>query len=345
MPHMTTSATDPFVGRENEMAELSAALDDAHSGRGRIIMLAGEPGIGKTRTAEALAELSTQRGFTTLWGRCSEQRGAPPYWPWAQIVRSCIARFDAHTVRHALGSNAGVIAEVVADVSTVVPDLEEPPAMSDPDSGRFRLHDVFATFLRAVAQDSPLLVVLDDLHWADDASLRLLEFVAQEQSESRILILGTYRDTEVTRDHPLFHTLGDLTRRRLFSRVALGGLDVEGVGEMLEAESGETLPQDVNAAIHSQTQGNPLFVGEMARYLNQEGLLTGDRLIDLNSATLGLPEGIREVIGRRLSRLSVHANDFSPPIDDSRGSATLVIVLQPTRPRNCATLVARAISV
>ena len=113
---LTTSATGLFVGRESEMVELSASLDDARSGRGRIVMLAGEPGIGKTTMAEAIATIGAGQGFTTLWGRCPEQRGAPPYWPWAQIIRSSIAHSDGDTIRKTMASHAHVISEVEPDV-------------------------------------------------------------------------------------------------------------------------------------------------------------------------------------------------------------------------------------
>ncbi len=198
---------------------------------------------------------------------------------------------------------------MVPDIEAVVPDLKPPTAPGDPDSGRFRLYDAFDTFLDVISREHPIVLILDDLHWADEASLRLLEFVVQEQIDSRILLPGTYRDTDITNDHSLFHTLGDLARSRLFSRVTLGGLDVEGVSKIIEVQTGANIQQDVSVAIHAQSEGNPLFVGEMARSLNQEGLLTGDTSIDLNSLKQRHPEGIREVAGRRLSRLSAYAKD------------------------------------
>ena len=108
------------------------------SGRGRIAMLVGEPGIGKTRTAEELTQIATAKGFASFWGRCPEQSGAPPYWPWIQVIRSCITRLEPETFRRAVGANAGIVSEIVPDVATIVPDLEVPPTLSDPDSGRFR---------------------------------------------------------------------------------------------------------------------------------------------------------------------------------------------------------------
>lgn len=185
------------------MAELRSALDDARSGRGRMVMLAGEPGVGKTRTAEMIASVAEQVGFTSHWGRCSEERGAPAYWPWVQIVRSCIVRHEADSVRAALGQNAGIIAESVPDIARVTPDVETPIALSDPDLARFRFVDAIATFFRNLASGGPLVIALDDIHWADVSSLRLLEHIAQDQVESQIMIVATYRDTDITHDHPL----------------------------------------------------------------------------------------------------------------------------------------------
>ena len=225
-----------------------------------------------------------------------------------QIVSASISRFDADIVRQALGRNAGVIADVVPEVAAVVPDLEEPPLPSDPNAGQFRLYNAIASFLRSLARQNPLVLVLEDLHWADKGTLQLLEFIAQDQSDSHTLILGTYRDTEVTADHSLFYTLGDLTRSRHFTRITLAGLDIDDVTAILRQQSAWGLSSEISASIHSRTHGNPLFVGEMSRYLDQEGLLAGGAH-DLDLARLGLPEGIREVIGRRLSKLSAYSTD------------------------------------
>lgn len=303
------AGADPFIGREPEMAELAAALDSALEGRGRMVMLVGEPGIGKTRTAEELAGLAENRGGGVLWGRCPEERGAPPYWPWVQIIRSLIAGQDANATRRILGSDAGVMAEVVSAISDMVPELEPPSALTDPDAARFRLYDAIASFLKRSSQDRPLLLILDNLHWADGSSLRLLQFLAQEIADTRLLILGTYRDADLTREHPLFDTLGDLTRQRLFSRVLLRGLSSDEVGQVIESASGVVPPSDLISTVHAQTEGNPLFVREMAQFLAQEELHGRDVPVGTDPLEVRLPEGIREVIGRRLNQLSDSAND------------------------------------
>ena len=166
-----------FVGRQHEIAELTAALEDALAGQGRLVMLVGEPGIGKTRTAQELAVLAEQRGAQVLWGRCYEEQGAPPYWPWVQAIRAYVQQVDAEQLTAELGSGSADIAEIIPDLREKLPDLGTPPAL-EPEQARFRLFDSITSFLKNAAQHQPLLLVLDDLHWADRSSLLLLEFLA-----------------------------------------------------------------------------------------------------------------------------------------------------------------------
>jgi predicted ATPase len=150
--------------------------------------------------------------------------------------------------------------------------------------------------------------VLDDLHWADPSSLRLLEFVAQELAGARVLLLGTYRDIDVSRGHPLFHTLGELIRQRHYRRVFLQGLGLDEVGQIMAGMRNINPPLELVSMVYQHTEGNPLFVGEVVRLLAQEGLLAPERLEDLKNWDFRLPEGVREVIGRRLDRLSGECN-------------------------------------
>ena len=168
-----------FVGREREMAELKAALEDAVSGQGRLVMLVGEPGIGKTRTAQELAGYAETLGVQVLWGRCYEEEGTPPYWPWLQSLRSYIQQQAPKQLQAEMGPGAADIAEILSEVREKLPNLESPPAL-EPEQARFRLFTSITTFLKNAAQSQPLMLVLDDLHWADRSSLLLLEFLARE---------------------------------------------------------------------------------------------------------------------------------------------------------------------
>ena len=207
-----------------------------------------------------------------------------------------------------MGSGAADIAEVVSDVRERLPNLQ-PALQLEPEQARFRLFDSIASFLKTASHRQPLVLVLDDLHWADQPSLLLLQFVARELSGARLLLIGTYRDMELSRQHPLAEALGELNRERLFQRVLLRGLTQEDVGHFIEMTSGNGAPRGLVEAVHSQTEGNPLFVTEVVRLLVQEGELSADKVRETDSWTIRIPEGVREVIGRRLNRLSQRCNE------------------------------------
>lgn len=297
-----------FVGRQKEMDDLKAALEESLSGRGRMVTLVGEPGIGKTRTSQELATYASLRNAQVLWGRCYEEQGVPPYWPWVQAIRSYVREKDPQELSAEMGAGASEIAEIVSDVRERLPGL--PAATSlDPEQARFRLFDSISAFLKTASLKQPLVLVLDDLHWSDKPSLLLLQFVARELAGSRLLLVGTYRDMELSRQHPLAESLGELVRERMFQRVLLRGLTSEDVGRFIEVATGIHPPVGLVNAVHTQTEGNPLFVTEVVRLLVQEGDLTADRSVGQDSWTVRIPEGVREVIGRRLNRLSERCNE------------------------------------
>lgn len=284
------------------------ALENALSGQGRLVMLVGEPGIGKTRTAQQLANAAQLHGALVLWGRCYEEQGMPPYWPWVQAIRGYVRERDAETLREEMGTGTADIAGIVPDLRGRLPGLSPSSSLEDPQQARFRLFDSITAFLKSASQRQPLVLVLDNLHWADKPSLLLLEFLAQELASSRLLVVGTYRDVELSRRHPLSETLGQLTREPLFRRVPLRGLSLEDVGRFIEVIGGIKPPPDLVGAVHTHTEGNPLFVTEVVRLLAQEGELTPERLRSRPGLRLRVPEGVREVIGRRLNRLSPTCN-------------------------------------
>jgi DNA-binding SARP family transcriptional activator len=295
-----------FVGREPELEQLDRALGVALSGSGRLLMLAGEPGIGKTRTAAEFAAHARSRGVRVLWGRCYETEGAPPYWPWLEALRSYLGDRDhSH-----LGVSPAVLAELLPELRERLPYLEPAPEIADPKQARFRLLDTTTTFLIGAARTEPLVLILDDLHAADAGSLMLLEFVAHRLSDAPLLVVGTFRDVELTRGHPLSHALAELTRERLFERLPLRGLAEADVRRFLEVTLGVAAPDALVTAVHAQTEGNPLFVTEVVRLLVQEGRLTPDTLVEGRDWSIGVPEGVRDVIGRRLDRLSPRCNDL-----------------------------------
>jgi ATP/maltotriose-dependent transcriptional regulator MalT len=297
-----------FVGRSFEIEALCAALDTTGAGNGRMVLLAGEPGIGKTRTASQLTRFAAERDARIVWGRCHEEAGAPPYWPWIQILGAVAAVKDSDELRHDLDAGAGDIADIVPDIRARLTDLDPPATLSDPSETRFRLFSSISQFLIRSSRRQPLVLVLDDLHWADVPTLRLLEFLAQEVAGSRLLVIGAYRDTDLSRRHRLSDTLGALTRVPHVLRLHLTGLSSEDVRQFVTTTAGMALPAWLTNAIHSQTEGNPLFVHEVVRFLAQEGRFNRDALV--MPPTIRLPEGIREVIGRRLNLLSPASNEI-----------------------------------
>jgi predicted ATPase len=306
----TRVAEDVFVGRQAELGLLQAALEDTLAGRGRLVMLAGEPGIGKTRTAREFAAYAQKRGALVLWGRCHERAGAPPYWPWVQILRAYVQERDTAQLGTEMGAGAVDIAAIVPEVRERLSDLPMPPRFGDPEQARFRLFDAFTTFLQRASEPLPLVLILDNLHWADKPSLLLLEFLAQECGAHRMLVLGTYRDMEISRQHPLTEALAELTRERSLSRLLLRGLNRDDVAHFLAATTGMVSSHMLVETVYTQTEGNPLFLTEVVRLLAQEGEITSEHVPPPQRLTLGLPAGVREVIGKRLNRLSSPCNQL-----------------------------------
>jgi tetratricopeptide (TPR) repeat protein len=290
-----------FVGRQREMGELMAALADAQAGQGRLVMLVGEPGIGKTRTAQELANYAQSSGMPVWWGWCYQGEGAPPYWPWVQPLRSYIQQQDPDQLRSQMGPGAADIAEVIPEVREKLPGLEPPPAL-EPEQARFRLFDSITTFLKNASQTQPLLLVLDDLHWADQPSLQLLQFLARQMAGSRLLVVGCYRDVELSRQHPLSETLAHLAREPVFQRKPLPGLSQEDTRRFIEAAVGVLPSQGLAETIYAHTEGNPFFMTEVIRFLQEQGELSGESIRGYQG--FRIPEGVREVIGQRLNRLS-----------------------------------------
>jgi hypothetical protein len=299
-----------FVGRDRELARLRAAFDDANAGRGGVVMIVGEPGIGKTRTAQELETYARIRGGQVLWGRAHEAAGAPAYWPWVQALRAYVAVVEPRALSTQLGSGAAEVARIVSEVRERLPGLPEPGAMLEPEAAQFRLFDAVASFLKNAAATAPLLVVLDDLHWADKPTLLLLQHVAREIGRSRLLVLGTYRDVEVGRAHPLAAALADMQRDALFQRVLLRGLSREEVEAYIRASVGLDPARELLAAIYQETEGSPFFLAEVVALMVQEGTLLRPASARHGGAAIAVPQSVREVLGRRLDRLSPECNEL-----------------------------------
>jgi len=324
-----------FVGRDDELERaLRLWKEVAGDGGRRLFLLAGEPGIGKTRLATELARSVHEDDAVVLAGRCDEDLGVP-YQPFVEALR--------HYVTHAspprLGRYGGELARLVPEVRDRLPELPE-PLQSDPESERYRLFDAVAGWLADASAESPVLLVLDDLHWAAKPTVLLLRHVLRSAEPMRLLVVVTYRDTDIGRGDPLTEFLADLRREGVGERVPLLGLDRAGVGAFLEAAAGHSLPDDEDEelirAVWEETEGNPFFVAEVLRHLTETGGLEerdGRWVMTAPVEQLGIPEGVRDVVGRRLSRLPEGADrilavaavaglEFEPAVVAAAGGCT-----------------------
>ena len=269
-----------------------------------MVLISGEPGIGKTRCAQALAGVAEDQGALVLWGHCREDAGAPPYWPWVQILRAYVDASSLDEVRLNMGAAA-------KDIAALVPELLEgshpaqpaPGAAADSSPARFRTFDAIRQFFYQATQQVPITLVLDDLHWADTPSLSLLEFLTQELQNSRLLIVAAYRDADASSKTPLQHTLGGVSREPGVERVHLGGLSQSAIGQVAECLCDVSLSDAAVKLIYQRTDGNPLFAIELIKVLLDESAGSS-----IAATAAKIPAGVRETIGRRLVRLSESCN-------------------------------------
>lgn len=290
-----------FVGRERTMELLLSNLEDAMAGRGRVALLIGEPGIGKTRVAEQLASHARERGAEVLVGRCVEGEGAPAFWPWVQIVRSYVQDRSRSELEEILGTRAPVVARAIAEVAEKLGELTE-PAELEPAQARFRLFDSLSAFFINAAAKRPLVLVLDDLHRADRASLLLLQFLVRELRDAALFIVGAVRDAELARDPASSRIVSEIAREDPSRPLYLEGLSRSAVAEFVERTTGRDRPESLAAALHEQTGGNPFFLTQVMQLLESQGRLEGDK-VEL-SVDLPLSRGVRDAIRRHLDVLS-----------------------------------------
>jgi class 3 adenylate cyclase/tetratricopeptide (TPR) repeat protein len=309
MPALLTRAGRIFVGRDEELERLLRLWKEAVAGERRVALLAGEPGIGKTRLAVELAGAVRESGGVVLAGRCDEDLGVP-YQPFVEALRHYVTGAEERR----LGRYAGELARLLPDLAELVGGLPE-PLRSDPETERYRLFDALAAWLADVSAEAPVLLVLDDLHWAAKPTLLLLRHVLRSSEPLRLLVVVTYRDSDIGRGHPMSDLLAELRRDGGVERLALSGLDGPGVVAFVEAAAGHSLDdeegQELPRVVWRETEGNPFFVTEVLRHLSESGAIEQrDGRWVLNSAVgeLGIPEGVRDVVGRRLSRLAESTN-------------------------------------
>jgi class 3 adenylate cyclase len=300
-----------FVGREAELKQLQAAFDGALSGQGALVMVVGEPGIGKTTVTEQLLTYVAMRGGRSLVGHCYEEGSlALPYLPFVEAMRSYALVREKDQLQEELGTGAAEVARIVSEIRDRVAVELLPPG--NPEEERFRLFQAVTAFLRNASSAQALCIVLEDLQDGDKGTMELLVHLARSLSGTRLLIIGTYRDVEVDRRHPLSAALADLRRVESFTRIPLRGLSIDEVHRMFSNIAGQEVQYALAEGLYRQTEGNPLFIQEVARYIAESGLVKreGGQWVagSADSLITQIPEGLRDVIGKRLSRLSEECN-------------------------------------
>jgi len=298
------AGTEPFVGREHELAVLRAAFLDAVDGHGKLVLVTGESGIGKTRLASDFADSARQGGALVLWGRCWEAGGAPPFWPWIQVVRAYLDQLAPEVARADLARTVSDVARVVPEVATMtgLPDGTSTGHLLalSPEQERFRIFDALTNFLKAASRRQPLVLILDDLQWADEPTLLLVEFLVRDVGNCALLILAMYRDADATSNGTLQHTLGGLIRDARCQRMVLDGLPLTDIALYVHETLGYRPSATFVKALAERTEGNPFFLREVVQWLAAEGPLDEAAGVAWD---LVLPTGVRQAITRRVAPL------------------------------------------
>ena len=299
MPAGRPAGAVRLVGREDEMQMLKEVLRAAVSGTGRIVLLEGEPGIGKSRLTLELAQEAGGMGMELLWGACYEGGGAPAFWPWTQVLRAL--------VRHMSDEERAFASSQLA---ALVPELTDggpaaPPASPDGGDERFRLYQAVVSLLAGVAARQPLMLVIDDLHWADVASLQLLQALSLQAVSLPMLVVSTFRDDEPGASAALAAPLAAISRHPWTRRLALRGLSYDAVREVIRETAEIEPPPQLVSVVRTRTEGNPFFVAELVRLLASEGGLEQGRTL-----YTGIPLGVRDVVRRRLLSLPEESQEL-----------------------------------
>ena len=310
-PDLALENQPVFVGRKSDRRRLGELWDAAAAGARQAVFVAGEPGVGKTRLAVELAQAVHAQGGVVLYGRCDEELG-DAYQPFAQALRHYVTHCWLEDLAVHVDQHGSDLSRLVPELSRRIPNLPVPEAV-EPELSRVRLFEAVASLLASASQEAPVLLVLDDLHWAAGPTLLMLRNLLRDTSPASLLVIATFRDTELAPTDPLVETLGEMRGRALVEQLTLSGLDEEATTAFVEAVAGHRLDPDAVAlaqAVHAQTDGNPFFVGEVLRHLRDTGAINrqeGMWSVKLSLDEIPLPAGVRYTVSGRLTRLSVPA--------------------------------------
>ena len=301
-----TRTEEPLIGRRKELGDLLGRLDAMEQGKGGFVLVGGEPGVGKTRLVEAVLLEARRRGHFVAVGHCYEMEGAPPYLPFLEQMEYTSRVVPPGRFRAVLGDSAAELSRILPGLRQLFRDIP-PPLELPPDQQRHFLFQKYREYSERANANVPVVLMFDDLHWADESTLLLVEFLANGLGRRRALVVGTYRDTDLDVGRPFARSLERLSRQRLADRLVLRRMPESDVAELLASLGAPEPPPAVVRAIYHETEGNPFFVEEVFQHLRDEGRLLdadGHWLPDILIEELEVPEGVRLVIGRRLERVT-----------------------------------------
>jgi class 3 adenylate cyclase len=312
-PRLTVRPTVGVFGRKMETASLAAALKRVASGEGReIVLVSGEAGLGKTTLVAEAARAAHHAGASVLFGH-SEEEMATPYQLFAESLGHYVKNVDDERLGRHTRAHASELTRLIPALSSRLNDATQPKA-TDSDTERYLLFTAVVGLLAEASADEPLVLIFDDIQWADSGSLLLLRHLATTELPMRLLVLATLRDHELPQAKELRDTVGELWRQRRVSRLELEGLNHQDVVSYMEAAAGHKLDGSAVAlaeAVHRETDGNPFFLSEVLRYLAETGAIYQDVAGQWASAEslgpLALPDSVREVVGGRVARLGARA--------------------------------------
>lgn len=296
----------PHVGREREIALLESRLGSAERGEGEFLLISGEAGVGKSRLMQELGNLARARNFMVLTGHSMDMEGAPPYQPLIEQIEQAARLVPREVMRQTLGDNAPEVSKLMPELRQAFDDIPEPVSLPPEQERRYLLHGV-SEFINRGAAGQPMLLIFEDVHWADASTCVLLRYLANRIPQSRVLMLASYRESELDTARPFSRTLQELNRERLVEEIHLDSLDRDLVEALLASKAGKQPPAALTDLIFSETEGNPFFIEELYRHLFESGKMfndSGEFASAIDIADTEVPRGVRLIIGERLDSIS-----------------------------------------
>jgi hypothetical protein len=308
---LATPQLPRLIGRHDECAILSESLEAARNGSGSIVLIGGEPGVGKSRLGEEALAIGRSMNMLPLAGHAYENRGAP-FITSVEILEEIMQVLPAGTLRNTLGSTAPEIARLLPELRRVFADIPDPAELPPDQQQRF-LFNAVLEFLGRLSQKCPVVMLLDDLHWADESSILLLQHLVPHLQRMSILMVATFRDVEADMGEPFRRALASLTREPFVKRVSLRRFSRSDVESLLQAASSNKPPESIVDTIFDETSGNAFFVQSVYQHLTEEGQRFDEQgawLTDFDPDSLAVPDSVRLVTGLRIARLNQRTQDM-----------------------------------